>query len=109
MTNEYPIPKKYIKTLDINEKNIIKSEIKEKGVIKALRDLFIQIDCRRKTKKGFNFVQTIDYKYRLHHGYIKYIFDNYPACYTDGYMKELYQIHKQNLEYEKEHKPIIYK
>lgn len=108
MLENYPIPKKYIKSLDMLEENIIKGEVKEKGIEKTLKDLFIQIDCTRKTKKGFNFVHTIDYKYRLFQGYIYFIFSNYPLYFSNESKKELYSIHKNNLEYEKENKPKIY-
>lgn len=109
MLKDYPIPQKYISSLNKIEENIIKSEIAEKGIEKTLSDLFIQIDCTRKTKKGFNFVQTIDHKYRAFQAYIYFIYSNYTLYFNDEYKNKLRSIHERNLEYEKENKPKIYK
>lgn len=76
------------------------------GVEEAFNEELVYLDCTRYDKEGkFRLMQTIGVPYSIELGKAIYIMNAYQY---DGANK-LLERHKMNLEYEKEHPPVIYK
>jgi len=76
------------------------------GVEEAFNEELVYLDCTRYDKEGkFRLMQTIGVPYSIELGKAIYIMNAYQY---DGANK-LLERHQMNLEYEKEHPPVIYK
>lgn len=76
------------------------------GVEEAFNEELVYLDCTRYDKEGkFRLMQTVGVPYSIELGKAIYIMNAYQY---DGANK-LLERHQMNLEYEKEHPPVIYK
>ena len=76
------------------------------GVEEAFNEELVYLDCTRYDKEGkFRLMQTVGVPYSVELGKAIYIINAYQY---DGVHK-LLERHQMNLEYEKEHPPVIYK
>ena len=76
------------------------------GVEEAFNEELVYLDCTRYDKEGkFRLMQTVGVPYSIELGKAIYIINAYQY---DG-ANTLLERHQMNLEYEKEHPPVIYK
>lgn len=76
------------------------------GVEEAFNEQLVYLDCTRYDKEGkFRLMQTVGVPYSVELGKAIYIINAYQY---DG-VNKLLERHHMNLEYEKEHPPVIYK
>ena len=76
------------------------------GVEEAFNEELVYLDCTRYDKEGkFRLMGTIGVPYSVELGKAIYIINAYQY---DG-INKLLERHQMNLEYEKEHPPVIYK
>lgn len=76
------------------------------GVEEAFNEELVYLDCTRYDKEGkFRLMQTVGVPYSVELGKAIYIINAYQY---DG-VNKLLERHRMNLEYEKEHPPVIYK
>lgn len=76
------------------------------GVEEAFNEELVYLDCTRYDKEGkFRLMQTVGVPYSVELGKAIYIINAYQY---DG-VNKLLERHQMNLEYEKEHPPVIYK
>ena len=76
------------------------------GVEEAFNEELVYLDCTRYDKEGkFRLMETIGVPYSVELGKAIYIINAYQY---DG-VNKLLERHQMNLEYEKEHPPVIYK
>ena len=76
------------------------------GVEEAFNEELVYLDCTRYDKEGkFRLMETIGVPYSVELGKAIYIINAYQY---DG-INKLLERHQMNLEYEKEHPPVIYK
>lgn len=76
------------------------------GVEEAFNEELVYLDCTRYDKEGkFRLMQTVGVPYSIELGKAIYIINAYQY---DG-VNKLLERHHMNLEYEKEHPPVIYK
>lgn len=86
--------------------NNVDKRVEALGVEEAFNEELVYLDCTRYDKEGkFRLMQTIGVPYSIELGKAIYIINAYQY---DG-VNKLLERHHMNLEYEKEHPPIIYK
>ena len=84
----------------------VDKRVKALGVEEAFNDELVYLDCTRYDKEGkFRLMQTVGVPYSIELGKAIYIMNAYQY---DG-VNKLLERHQMNLEYEKEHPPVIYK
>lgn len=90
--------------------NFVDSEIKSVGLDCYLDYQFRRLDCTNVYPNGMRAIQTIDHSYRVNITETVYIIQNYIGeCERDKYLIKLLTLHQNNLEYEKQNPPIVYK
>lgn len=90
--------------------NFVDSEIKSVGLDCYLDYQFRRLDCTNVYLNGMKAIQTIDHSYRVNITETVYIIQNYiEESEHDKYMIKLLKLHQNNLEYEKQNPPIVYK
>ncbi len=90
--------------------NFVDSEIKSVGLDCYLDYQFRRLDCTNVYPNGMRAIQTIDHSYRVNITETVYIIQNYvEECKRDEYFIKLLMLHQNNLEYEKQNPPIVYK
>lgn len=90
--------------------NFVDSEIKSVGLNCYLDYQFRRLDCTNVYPNGMRAIQTIDHSYRVNITETVYIIQNYIGeCERDEYFIKLLMLHQNNLEYEKQNPPIVYK
>lgn len=107
ITNKLEELSKYL-VIDIPDSIIdnVDKRVEALGVEKAFEEQLVYLDCTRYDKEGkFRLMQTIGVPYSIELGKAIYIINAY---HYEGEYK-LLERHKMNLEYEKEHPPVIYK
>lgn len=76
------------------------------GVEEAFNEQLVYLDCTRYDKEGkFRLMQTVGVPYSVELGKAIYIIN----AYQYNGVNKLLERHHMNLEYEKEHPPVIYK
>lgn len=86
--------------------NNVDKRVEALGVEEAFNEELVYLDCTRYDKEGkFRLMQTIGVPYSIELGKTIYIINAYQY---DG-VNKLLERHHMNLEYEKEHPPVIYK
>ena len=94
--------------IDIPDSTIanVDKRVEALGVEEAFNEELVYLDCTRYDKEGkFRLMQTVGVPYSVELGKAIYIINAY---HYDGANK-LLERHQMNLEYEKEHPPVIYK
>ena len=94
--------------IDIPDSTIanVDKRVEALGVKEAFNEELVYLDCTRYDKEGkFRLMQTVGVPYSVELGKAIYIINAYQY---DGANK-LLERHQMNLEYEKEHPPVIYK
>ena len=94
--------------IDIPDSTIanVDKRVEALGVEEAFNEELVYLDCTRYDKEGkFRLMQTVGVPYSIELGKAIYIINAYQY---DGVHK-LLERHQMNLEYEKEHPPVIYK
>ena len=94
--------------IDIPDSTIanVDKRVEALGVEEAFNEELVYLDCTRYDKEGkFRLMQTVGVPYSVELGKAIYIINAYQY---DGTNK-LLERHQMNLEYEKEHPPVIYK
>lgn len=94
--------------IDIPDSTIanVDKRVETLGVEEAFNEELVYLDCTRYDKKDkFRLMQTVGVPYSVELGKAIYIINAYQY---DGVHK-LLERHQMNLEYEKEHPPVIYK
>lgn len=86
--------------------NNVDKRVEKLGVEEAFSEELVYLDCTRYDKEGkFRLMQTVGVPYSVELGKAIYIINAYQY---DG-VNKLLERHQMNLEYEKEHPPVIYK
>ena len=94
--------------IDIPDSTIanVDKRVEALGVEEAFNEELVYLDCTRYDKEGkFRLMETIGVPYSVELGKAIYIINAYQY---DG-VNKLLERHQMNLEYEKEHPPVIYK
>ena len=90
--------------------NFVDSEIKSVGLDCYLDYQFRRLNCTNIYPNGMRAIQTIDHSYKINITETVYIIQNYiEECKRDEYFIKLLMLHQNNLEYEKQNPPIVYK
>lgn len=90
--------------------SFVDSEIKSIGLDCYLDYQFRRLNCTNIYPNGMRAIQTIDNSYKINITETVYLIQNYiEECERDKYFIKLLTIHQNNLEYEKQNPPIIYK
>ena len=90
--------------------SFVDSEIKSVGLDCYLDYQFRRLNCTNIYPNGMRAIQTIDHSYKINITETVYIIQNYiEECKRDEYFIKLLSIHQNNLEYEKQNPPIVYK
>lgn len=105
--------KSYFVDITENDIDILNQRIAKYGVDEIYNRQLHFLDCSRKIRgeKGYiRAIQTIDYTYKFELSLTVYLIDAYMNDeHYDDYVNQLVIIHKNNLEYEKDNPPVIYK
>lgn len=107
LTNKLKILNDYV-IIDIPDSTIdnVDKRVETLGVEEAFNEELVYLDCTRYDKEGkFRLMQTVGVPYSIELGKAIYIMNAYQY---DG-VNKLLERHQMNLEYEKEHPPVIYK
>lgn len=107
LTDKLKILNDYV-IIDIPDSIIgnVDKRVETLGVEEAFNEELVYLDCTRYDKEGkFRLMQTVGVPYSVELGKAIYIINAYQY---DGVHK-LLERHQMNLEYEKEHPPVIYK
>lgn len=107
--NERIIPSKYITRIDDVDKRMALNRLK-KNDIKTIVDKDIAfLDCTRQVDNK-PIIQTIDHTYRYIISKLIYLITNIELSESEYklYVDKIKERHKTNIEYEKEHTPIVY-
>lgn len=100
----------YIDKSDTFINSFVDSEIKSVGLDCYLDYQFRRLNCTNIYPNGMRAIQTIDHSYKMNISETVYLIQNYVEEYKrDEYFIKLLTIHQNNLEYEKQNPPIIYK
>lgn len=100
----------YIDKSDTFISNFVDSEIKSVGLDCYLDYQFRRLNCTNVYPNGMRAIQTIDHSYRVNITETVYLIQKYvEECKHDEYFIKLLTLHQNNLEYEKQNPPIIYK
>lgn len=90
--------------------SFVDSEIKSVGLDCYLDYQFRRLNCTNIYPNGIRAIQTIDHSYRVNITETVYLIQNYvEECKRDEYFIKLLMIHQNNLEYEKQNPPVVYK
>ena len=111
--------KDYIVSLDKYDTDMIDKRVADKGIEAYLSQQLVYLDCSRLYKDGSRAMQTIGYPYQKEISSYIYALKKYYEdrdCPLDINEQEEYQhdidrlfeLHKANLEYEKENPPVWY-
>ena len=103
------IVKKYHADLDDVDRAMIDRRVEEKGIEEYLNQQLVYLDCSR-IIQGMRMMQTIGYPYKREISKYVYVIETYKnniECIEDR-TNILVDLHKHNLEYEKENPPIWY-
>ena len=101
---------KYIDEPDSFMTSFILHEIKSVGLDCYLDYQFRRLNCANIYPNGMRAIQTIDHSYKINITETVYIIQNYiEECKRDEYFIKLLMLHQNNLEYEKQNPPIVYK
>ena len=103
LINSYitPISKFYV--------DLIKFEVNRFGREEVYNIQLKQLDCTRITEDGIRIQQTIGIPYASELTQMIYLIDTYFKDDEDNRLQQVLDIHKRNIEFEKENPPIIYK
>lgn len=105
--------KSYFVDITENDVDILNQRIAKYGVDEIYNRQLHFLDCSRtiRGEKGnIRAIQTIDYTYKFELSLTAYLVEAYMNDeYYDDYVNQLVTIHKNNLEYEKDNPPVIYK
>lgn len=107
LTDKLKILTDYV-IIDIPDSTIdnVDKRVEALGVEEAFNEELVYLDCTRYDKEGkFRLMQTVGVPYSVELGKAIYIINAYQY---DG-VNKLLERHQMNLEYEKEHPPVIYK
>lgn len=107
--NEHIIPSKYITRIDDVDKRMALNRLKNND-IKSIVDKDIAfLDCTRQIDNK-PIIQTIDHTYRYIISKLIYLITNIELSESEYklYVDKIKERHKANIEYEKEHIPIVY-
>ena len=107
LTDKLKILSDYV-IIDIPDSTIdnVDRRVEALGVEEAFNEELVYLDCTRYDKEGkFRLMQTVGVPYSVELGKAIYIINAYQY---DG-VNKLLERHQMNLEYEKEHPPVIYK
>lgn len=107
LTDKLKILSDYV-IIDIPDSTIdnVDKRVEALGVEEAFNEELVYLDCTRYDKEGkFRLMQTVGVPYSVELGKAIYIINAYQY---DG-VNKLLERHQMNLEYEKEHPPVIYK
>lgn len=107
--NEHIIPSKYITRIDDVDKRMALNRLKNND-IKSIVDKDIAfLDCTRQVDNK-PIIQTIDHTYRYTISKLIYLITNIELSESEYklYVDKIKERHKANIEYEKEHIPIVY-
>ena len=107
LTDKLKILSDYV-IIDIPDSTIdnVDKRVEALGVEEAFNEELVYLDCTRYDKEGkFRLMQTVGVPYSIELGKAIYIINAYQY---DG-VNKLLERHQMNLEYEKEHPPVIYK
>lgn len=100
----------YIDKSDTFISNFVDSEIKSVGLNCYLDYQFRRLNCTNVYPNGMRAIQTIDHSYKVNITETVYLIQKYvEECERDKYFIKLLTLHQNNLEYEKQNPPIIYK
>lgn len=100
----------YIDKSDTFISNFVDSEIKSVGLDCYLDYQFRRLNCTNIYPNGMRAIQTIDHSYKTNITETVYLIQKYvEECERDKYFIKLLTLHQNNLEYEKQNPPIIYK
>lgn len=94
--------------IDIPDSTIanVDKRVETLGVEEAFNEELVYLDCTRYDKEGkFRLMQTVGVPYSVELGKAIYIIN----AYQYNGVNKLLERHQMNLEYEKEHPPVIYK
>ncbi len=90
--------------------SFVDTEIKSVGLDCYLDYQFRRLNCTNIYPNGMRAIQTIDNSYRVNITETVYLIQNYvEECKRDEYFIKLLMLHQNNLEYEKQNPPIVYK
>ena len=107
LTDKLKILSDYV-IIDIPDSTIdnVDKRVEALGIEEAFNEELVYLDCTRYDKEGkFRLMQTVGVPYSVELGKAIYIINAYQY---DG-VNKLLERHQMNLEYEKEHPPVIYK
>lgn len=107
---EFPIPKKYTMQLDNIDKRFCTNYVAEHGAEGAVERQLQHLDCTR-VKGNLRLMQTIGVPYQYEMSKLAYILYTYfddEDNKVKYYLDKLVEIHKANIEYERDNPPIIY-
>ena len=100
----------YIDKSDTFINSFVDSEIKSVGLNCYLDYQFRRLNCTNVYPNGMRAIQTIDHSDRVNITETVYLIQKYvEECERDKYFIKLLTLHQNNLEYEKQNPPIIYK
>ena len=111
---EYIELRDYITSLDDSDRDMIDQRVAEKGIEGYLNQQLVYLDCSR-IIQGMRMMQTIGYPYQREISSYIYALDKLKAYNTLAsdeevryYVKCITDLHKANLEFEKENPPVWY-
>ena len=100
----------YIDKFNTFINSFVDSEIKSVGLDCYLDYQFRRLNCTNIYPNGMRAIQTIDHSYKMNISETVYLIQNYVEEYErDKYFIKLLTNHQNNLEYEKQNPPIVYK
>lgn len=99
--------KEYITTFDNKDKQMIDNKVDEQGLIECLNKQLIYLNCSR-IINDMRMMQTIGYPYQREITTYLYLLDKCTPDIKAEYEEKLINLHKANLEYEKDNPPIWY-
>lgn len=99
----------YIIPIDRFYVDLIKSEVNRLGKEEVYNRQLKQLDCTRITETGIRIQQTIGLPYSSEITQMLYLIETYFKDDEDNRLQQILDIHKRNIEFEKENPPIIYK
>ena len=102
--------KEYLVELDKHDINVVESAISRSSVKEVLIKYLEYMDCSRTFPSGTRIIQTIGLPYKHLVSIYYYVLDKLDDEEDKTkYEQLLISRHNENLEYEKEHAPVVYK
>lgn len=107
--NEHIIPSKYITRIDDVDKRMALNRLKNNDIKNIVDKDIAFLDCTRQVDNK-PIIQTIDHTYRYTISKLIYLITNIELSESEYklYVDKIKERHKANIEYEKEHIPIVY-